>query len=221
MSRAATTRRPLSKQRVLRAAMKLADSEGLDALSMRRLARQLGVKAMSLYNHVANKDEILDGLVDEVTREIDLPEDVDWNTAIRRHAISARDVFIRHKWASNLLLERQNAGTARMRMTDWQLRKLREGGFSDAVVYHAFHVVEAYILGFTRLQLSVPYTRDELAGKAAEFIESLPLDDYPDLVEHIRQHMAPSEPDHGHGQSGFELGLDLILDGLERLRDTR
>jgi AcrR family transcriptional regulator len=212
-----TTRTPLSRERVLRAAVVLADEGGIEALSMRRLAKELGVEAMSLYNHVANKDEILDGIVDLVTSEIDLPSDgVDWKTAIRRSTISARDVYLRHRWASSLSMSRQGGGPASFRHADWKLRTLRESGFSKNVIYHAFHILDAYVLGFTALQLSFPYKGEELAGMAASFLQTFPADEYPDLVEHIMQHL---EPHHGD-QGGFELGLDLILDSLERLRDA-
>jgi AcrR family transcriptional regulator len=202
---------------VLRAAITLADDGGIEALSMRRLAKELGVEAMSLYNHVANKDEILDGIVDVVTSEIDLPSDgVDWKTAIRQSTISARDVYLRHRWASSLSMSRQSGGPARLRHGDWTLRTLREAGFSKDVIYQAFHILDAYVLGFTGLQLSFPYKGEELAGMAASFLQTLPADEYPDLVEHIMLHI---DPDHTH-EGGFELGLDLILDSLDRLRDA-
>jgi AcrR family transcriptional regulator len=197
--------------------MTLADEGGIEALSMRRLAKELGVEAMSLYNHVANKDEILDGIIDLVVNEIDHASDgVDWKSAIRRSAISTRDVLLRHRWASKLWMSRQGDGRARMRHGDWTLRTLREAGFSKDLMYHAFHILDAYALGFTGLQLSVPYKGEELAGMAATFLQQLPADEYPDLVEHVRQHLEPRHDDEG----GFELGLDLILDGLERLRDA-
>jgi AcrR family transcriptional regulator len=209
-------RTPLSKERVLRAAVVLADSGGIEALSMRRLAKELGVEAMSLYNHVANKDEILDGIIDAVVGEIDLPTDeADWKTAVRRSAISTRDVMRRHPWASALWISRQSAGPARLRHGDWMLRTLREAGLSKDLLYHAFHVLESHILGFTLLNQSFPYEGEELAGIAATFLGQLPVDDYPDLVEHMKQHLEPHP-----GAGGFELGLDLILDGLERARDT-
>ncbi len=207
-------RRPLTKERVLAAAVALADDHGIEALSMRRLAKELGVEAMSLYNHVANKDEILDGIVDVITAEIELPEGVDWKTAIRQSTISARDVYLRHPWGSSLAMARQSGGPARLRHGDWLLRKLREAGFSRDLVYHAFHILEAYILGFTTMHLSFPYRGEELAGMAESFLQQLPVDDYPDLVDHIRDHVEPRE---GH-QGGFEFGLDLILDSLDRLR---
>jgi AcrR family transcriptional regulator len=202
---------------VLQAALVLADKGGIEALSMRKLAQELGVEAMSLYNHVENKDDILDGIVDAVTSEIDLPPaGVDWRTAIRRRTISARDVYLRHPWASGLSMTRQSGGPAQLRHSDRLLRTLREAGFSNDVIYHAFHILEAYILGFTSLQLSFPYKGEELAGMAKTFLEQLPADEYPDLVEHIMQHLEPHHGDEG----GFELGLDLILDSLERLRDA-
>jgi AcrR family transcriptional regulator len=212
----AAPRIPLSKERVLRAAIVLADAGGIEALSMRRLAKELGVEAMSLYNHVANKDEILAGISDVVAGEIDLPSDEpDWKAAMRRSAISARDVFVRHRWATSLWMVRQSGGPARLRHGDWMLRTLREAGFSKDLTYHAFHILESYILGFTVQQLNFPYKGEELAGLATAFLQQLPADEYPDFVEHVMQHLEPRHGDEG----GFELGLDLILDGLVRARD--
>ena len=126
-----TRRTPLSKERVLRAAVALADADGIEALSMRRLARELGVEAMSLYNHVKNKDEILSGIIDLVTAEIELPEVAgDWKAAMRRSAISAKEVFVRHEWASPLMLSQQSGGPAGLHLSEWKLRTLREAGFS-------------------------------------------------------------------------------------------
>ena len=211
----AEPRTPLSKERLLNAAIVLADEGGIEALSMRRLAKELGVEAMSLYNHVANKDEILAGILDLVTSEIDLPSDgADWKTAIRLSAISARDVYLRHRWACSLSMSRQSGGPAGLRRADWMLRTLREAGLSNDLIYHAFHIVQSHILGFTLQQLNFPYKGEELAGLAATFLDQFPADEYPDLVEHVTQHLEPRHGDEG----GFELGLDLILDGLERLR---
>jgi AcrR family transcriptional regulator len=213
----AEPRIPLSRERVLRAAITLADEGGIEALSMRKLAKELGVEAMSLYNHVANKDEILDGIVGLVASEIDLPSDTaDWKTAIRQSAISTRDVLLRHPWASSLWMSRQGGGSARLRRGEWVLRTLREAGLSKDLTYHAYHIVESHILGFTFQQLSFPYSGEELAGMAKTFLQQLPADEYPDFVEHVMQHLEPRHGDEG----GFELGLDLVLDGLERLRDT-
>ncbi len=212
----ARPRTPLNKERVLRAALALADAEGIEGLSMRRLAKDLGVEAMSLYNHVANKDEILDGIIDLVAGEFELPADVpDWETAMRGHLISAREVLLRHRWATPLWM-RQGGGTARLRNGDWMLRTLREAGFSKDLMYHAFHILESYVQGYTLQQLNFPYKGEELADMAASFLQQLPADEYPDLVEHIEQHLEP----HDEGPGGFELGLDLILDGLERSRSS-
>ena len=209
-------RTPLSKERVLRAAIELADSEGIEALSMRRLAKELGVEAMSLYNHVANKGEILAGIIDLVAGEFDLPTDEsDWKVAMRRNAISSRDVLLRHRWATSIWMT-QGGGPARLRNGDWMLRTLREAGFSAELIYHAFHILESYVLGYTLQQLNFPYKGEELAGLAADFLKQIPVEDYPDLVEHIHQHIEP----HDEETSGFELGLDLILDGLDRARAT-
>ena len=210
-----TPRTPLSRERVLRTAIELADEGGIEALSMRRLAKELGVEAMSLYNHVANKNDLLDAMVDLVIEEIELPSTDDWKTALRENTISARDVYIRHRWASGLSLKRQAGGDASFRRGDWLLRTLREAGFSKHTVYHAYHVLDAYVLGFTSMQLSFPYKGEELAGLAEQFMKTFPSDDYPDLAEHIREHM---QPDHGD-EPGFEFGLRLLLDSLERLRD--
>ena len=211
-----TPRTPLSKERVLRAAIELADSEGIEALSMRRLAKELGVEAMSLYNHVANKGEILAGIIDLVAGAFDLPSDKsDWKVAMRRNAISSRDVLLRHRWATSIWMT-QGGGPARLRNGDWMLRTLREAGFSPELIYHAFHILESYVLGYTLQQLNFPYKGEELAGLAADFLKQIPVEDYPDLVEHIHQHIEP----HDEETSGFELGLDLILDGLDRGRVT-
>jgi len=210
-------RAPLSKERVLRAAMDLADAEGLDRLSMRRLAKELGVEAMSLYNHVANKSEIFSGMLEVVVAEIELPSAADdWKVAMRRNAISTRDVLRRHAWASSLWMSSQSGGPAQLRRTDWILRTFREAGLSPDLVYHALHILEAYALGATVQHQSFPYSREEIAGMADTFLRQLPAEEYPDLVDHVKQHLDPPTGAEG----GFELGLDLILTGLERLRDT-
>jgi AcrR family transcriptional regulator len=210
-------RTPLSRERILRAAVTLADEHGIDALTMRRLASELGVEAMSLYNHVENKDDLLAGILGLVASEVELPEDGDdWKLAIRRHAISDRDTSLRHPWANPLGRSRRSGGAAQLRNADWLLRTLREAGLSKELTYHAFHIVQSYVLGYTLQQLNFPYTGEELAGLAADFLKQIPVEDYPDLVEHIHQHIEP----HDEETSGFELGLDLILDGLDRARAT-
>jgi len=220
MARSRTSRarrKPLSRERVLGAAIGLADAEGIEALSMRKLARELGVEAMSLYNHVANKDAILDGIVEVVAAEAELPaEGTEWKSAIRQSAIATRDMFVRHPWASRLWMSRQGGGTARLRRADWLLRTFREAGLSEELTFHAYHVVESHILGFTVQQLNFPYQGAELEERASRFLARFPVDEFPDFADHVRQHLEP----HEGGEGGFELGLDLILDGLERLRDA-
>jgi AcrR family transcriptional regulator len=220
MARSRTSRarrKPLSRERVLGAAIGLADAEGIEALSMRKLARELGVEAMSLYNHVANKDAILDGIVEVVAAEAELPaEGTEWKSAIRQSAIATRDMFVRHPWASRLWMSRQGGGTARLRRADWLLRTFREAGLSEELTFHAYHVVESHILGFTVQQLNFPYQGAELEERASRFLARFPVDEFPDFAEHVQQHLEPRVGDEG----GFELGLDLILDGLERLRDS-
>ncbi len=211
----AAPRTPLSKERVLRAAIEFADERGVDALSMRKLAQELGVEAMSLYNHVANKDEILDGIVDLVAAEVELPAPgTDWKAAIRQIALSTHDALVRHPWAGGLWM-RPQVSVPRLSFAESLLRSLREGGFSADLTYSAYHTLQGHIFGFTRQELNLPLTRDELAALAARFVREIPADTFPYLVEHVHQHMDPNHK----GESGFELGLDLILEGLERVRD--
>jgi len=208
---------PLSRERVLKAAIELADARGIEALSMRKLALELGVEAMSLYHHVAKKDDILNGIADAVLGEIELPaKGADWKEAIRHSAISAHDVFLRHPWACSLVLTMSGISSARLRYMDALLASLREGGFSPELTYHGYHALDSHIMGFTLWQGNFPAT-EALADLAADFIRELPADQYPDLAEHIGQHIDGS----GHGEgSDFEFVLDLVLDGLERLRDA-
>jgi AcrR family transcriptional regulator len=211
------TRLPLSQERVLNAAVELADRDGIEALSMRRLAKELGVEAMSLYNHVKNKDAILSGIMDLVSSEIELPDETtDWKAALRRSAISAKEVLLQHKWASALMLSQQDGGPAALRRSEWMLRTLREAGFSADLTYHAYHILGAYIQGVTNQHLSFPYAGEELRALVNEFLGQLPPDEFTYLTEHVMQHVEPAEQHKG----GFELGLDLILDGLERMRDA-
>jgi AcrR family transcriptional regulator len=210
---------PLSRERVLRGAITLADDGGIEALSMRKLAQELGVEAMSLYNHVANKEDIVDGMLDLVANEIDPPpppDDVDWKTAMRQSAISTHEVLMRHPWAGSLWMSPRKVSPARLRHGDAMLRSLREGGFSEDLTYHAFHALQSHVLGFTLYLLNFRFGGEELKEMAARFLRDFPDDEYPYLAEHIEQHTKPSE----ERQGTFEFGLDLVLDGLERLRDT-
>jgi AcrR family transcriptional regulator len=215
----AKPRIPLSRERVLQAAVVLADEEGIEALSMRRLADALGVKAMSLYNHVANKDDLLDGIVDAAYREIVIPSsEVDWKTQIRELAVSAHETMLRHPWASGLQ-SRRKPGPGLLRYGDTLLGYFRDSGFSKNLTYHAYHIVESYITGFTSQVLSYrDVDMEQFADVAASFMRGDFLDEYPHFSEHVRQHM---EPDPGQDDvNAYELGLDVLLSGLERLRDA-
>jgi AcrR family transcriptional regulator len=218
-------RAPLSRERVLQAAIRLADEGGIEALTMRRLARELGVEAMSLYNHVADKGDLLAGIVDLVVGEIELPATTRaWDEAIRTCAISAHDTFVRHPWACNLVMTPGTGSgphAARMRYMEWLLARLREAGFSPELTYHAYHTLDGHILGFTLWELghsagAKTFAEGEsLADAAARFLRELRSADYPYLAEHVEQHLAEPEDE---GPSEFEFGLDLIIDGLRRRR---
>jgi len=213
----ATTRTPLNRDRVLRAAIALADEGGIESLSMRKLAEELGVSAMSLYNHVSNKKDLLDGIVDAAWAEIAEPvTDADWKSQIRQIAISAHEMMLRHAWASGLGM-RQRPGGARLRYGNSLLGCFRNAGFSKDVTYHAYHIVESYILGYTFQVLNYrSVDMSQFADIADRFVRGEFADEYPHFTEHVRQHM---EPDREDDVSAYELGLDLILGGLERLRD--
>jgi AcrR family transcriptional regulator len=207
---------PLSRERVLNAAISLADEGGIEALSMRKLAKELGVEAMSLYNHVANKDDVLDGIVDAAWGEIVGPTgEADWKTEIRSIAISAHETLLRHSWAFGLSM-RPRPGPARMRYGDSLLGCLRNAGFSKDVTYHAYHIIESYIMGYTFQVLSFQAVdTQQFEDIAAGFLRGDFSAEFPHFTEHALQHM---DADHDD-VNAYELGLDLILDGLERLRD--
>ncbi len=215
----ATSRVPLSRERVLRAALVLADREGIASLTMRKIGQELHVEAMSLYNHVANKDDILDGLVDLVFSEIALPSDhADWKTAMRQRAISAHDVLLRHPWATSLMQSRTKPGPATLRHHDAVIGSLRAAGFTVDMAAHAFSVIDGYIYGFALQQINLPsHTSEEAVELAGTILRQLPADKYPHLAEMIVEH--GMKPGYDYAEE-FEFGLDLILDGVERLRDT-
>jgi AcrR family transcriptional regulator len=211
-------RAPLSRDRVLRAAVVLADTGGVAALTMRRLAEALGVEAMSLYHHVRNKEDILDGMVDTVFAEIQVPADAGWRTAMRERALSTREVLRRHPWATPLLESRRTPGPATLRHHDTVIGVLRAGGFPVALTAHAFSALDSYIYGFALQEAALPFdTPEETAALAAEILRGLPADDYPHLAELTREHVL--QPGYDYGDE-FGFGLELILDGLERARDA-
>lgn len=212
--RRARRRAPLTRERVLRAALHLADEEGLEALSMRRLAQELGVEAMSLYNHVAGKDDLLDGIADMVVGEIEVPAiGADWKAAMRRRATSAHEVFLRHPWAPLLIGSRVNVGPAMLRYVNATLGCLREAGFSFELADRAWNAIDSHVYGFTIQELNFPLEPSEYASAARMFLPRLPADEYPymrALTELVIEGVH-------RGVHDFQFGLELILDGLERL----
>ena len=212
-------RAPLSRERVLRAALVLADTGGIESLTMRRLGQELQVEAMSLYNHVANKEDILDGIVDLVFSEIAVPPGrADWKTPMRRRAVSAHEALLRHPWATSLMQSRTRPGPATLRHHDSVLGILRKAGFTLIMAAHAVSVIDGYIYGFALQQVNMPLrTPEQVAEVAGNILRQLPADEYPHLAEMITEHAM--QPGYAYAEE-FEFGLDLILDGLERLRDT-
>ena len=210
----AKPRIPLSKERVLRAAVALADEGGIESLTMRKLAQSLGVEAMSLYYHVANKDNILDGMVDVVFSEIDLPPiGAGWKPAMRERAISTRQVLSLHPWAASMMQSRPNPGPALLRHHNWVIGTLRESGFSIELTAHAFSAMDAYIYGFSLQEETLPFDgAEEVAAIVETFLEHFPTDEYPYLAELSVEHIM--KPGYDYGDE-FEFGLDLVLDGLE------
>jgi AcrR family transcriptional regulator len=209
----AETRAPMSRERVLRAAIDFADANGIDSLSMRKLARELGVEAMTLYYYVANKQGLLEGVTDLVAAEIKLPaEDLDWKAATRSRATSAHEVLVRHHWVSPLWMSVM-IGPARMRYMDSALGVYRRAGLTPASTELAFHAVENHVVGYALQEVSFPLEADDLASAARGFLEKLPAD-YPYLAEHIKQHLTHEEIESG----SFEFGLEQLLDGIDRLR---
>jgi AcrR family transcriptional regulator len=224
------TRVPLSRERVLRAAVALAVRDGIESLTMRKLAGELGAGAMSLYHHVRDKEELVDVMVDLVFAEIELPTtDVDWKTAMRRRALSTREVLNRHRWAVGLMESRLTPGVASLRLHDAVLGCLREAGFSIELAIQAYSVQDAYIYGFALQEKSVPFESAEEAAAVAEeqsreyasLAEERQLaelaEEFPYLAEVVAGHVAKVGYDFA---AAFEYGLDLILEALERRRAT-
>ena len=207
-------RKPLSAERVLHAALRLADAGGTEALTMRRLGQELGVEAMSLYKHVANKDAILDGIVDLVVAEIALPSPGDrWKRAMRRRGISAHQVLLRHPWACMLLMSRVNLGPAMLRYVDATLGTLRKAGFPIELADYAWNAMDSHIYGYTLQELNHPFEPQQYPEAAETYLPQLPSGRYPHLTE-LTVHVMEG---HYDGVPEFTFGLDLILDGLERL----
>ena len=210
----------LNRDRVLQAAVALADEAGIEALSMRKLGDQVGVEAMSLYKHVANKDDLLDGMVDSVFAEIELDRDArDWRAAMRDRAVSVRAVLRRHPWAVPLMQSRANPGSSTLGHLDALIGILRSGGFSIVLTAHALSAIDAYVYGFAMQEKALPFDTEERSTELIQqILAAMPADEWPHLVEFSREHVL--KPGYDYGLE-FEWGLDLVLDGLERARRGR
>ena len=208
-------RERLTRERVFRAAVDMADESGIEKLTMRALAQSLGVEAMSLYYHVKNKDDILGGMIDLVVAEVDIPvPGDDWKSAQRRRATSLHDMLSRHPWVAPVMETRTNPGPAALRYYDSTIGSLRRAGFSIALAAHAFAAIDAYVYGFGLQELSLPFEDETDVGEVAEaLLLALPPDEYPHLTEMILDHAL--QPGYNHGAE-FAWGLDLILDGFEQ-----
>ena len=206
-------RAPLSRDLVLDTALRLADQGGLESLSMRKLGHELGVEAMALYYHFANKDEIVDGMVDRVFAEVELPTATpDWRTAMRRRAISLRDALLRHRWAIGLMEARRHPGPANLRHHDAMIGSLRAGGFDIAMAAHAYSLLDSYVYGFALTKMNLPFeTEEDVADVAEAMLEPFPAGEYPHLMEILTEHVM--QPGYDYADE-FEYGLDLVLDGL-------
>lgn len=210
-------RQRLTRQRVLESAIAHADAGGLAALSMRTLAEMLGVAPMALYRHVANKDDLVDAMVDIVFGEVGLPAGGgDWQTSMRRRAIAVRDTLARHPWAVGLMESRRSPGPANLRHHDAVIGRLRAAGFDVAMTAHAYALLDSYIYGFALTKSNLPFESSQPVGDlAGAMLQPFPVNEYPNLVEFLDEHVMKPGYDYAHE---FEYGLDVILDGLERIR---
>jgi AcrR family transcriptional regulator len=213
-----TQRQPLSPERVLQGAVDLADEIGVEALTIRKLADRLGVGPMTIYHHVPGKEQIIDGMVDIVFSEIDLPPaELDWKQGMRLRCMSARSALNRHWWAAPLMETRTSPGPASITHHDAVIGCLRRGGLSLQMTAHAYAVLDSFIYGFAVQEAGLPFHGDEadvpLDELAKGMLQAFPVDAYPNFVEFTVEHAL--QPDYDFGDS-FEFGLDLILDGLER-----
>jgi AcrR family transcriptional regulator len=210
----ASSRVPLTRERALATAVSVADAEGIGSLTMRRLAQKLGVEAMSLYHHVPNKDAILDGMVDMVFTEIELPFDgMEWKTAMRQRARSARAALKRHPWAISIMESRTSPGPATLRHHDAVIGSCRKAGFSVEMAAHAFSLLDSYIYGFVLQEVNVPFDDTaDLEDVVGTMMLPFSAEDYPYLVELTTEHIL--QPGYSYGDE-FEYGLGRILDTLE------
>lgn len=208
-------RPPLSPDRIIAAAVAVADREGLAGVSMRSIGRELGVEAMSLYHHIADKEALLDGLAERIMSMIQLPAaDGPWRAEMTERAASARSVLFAHPWALGLIESRRTPGPALLRHHDAVLGCLRTNGFSVALAAHAFSAIDAYVYGFVLTEISLPFAAGEDTGDFVEHLgDLLDADRYPHLFELLSEQVVDEDYDYG---DEFDDGLELILDGLDR-----
>jgi AcrR family transcriptional regulator len=209
----------LTRGRILETGVSLADASGIEALTMRRLGEALGVEAMSLYRHVANKGDLLNGMVDAVFAEVELPSHTDdWKTALRKRSTSLRDMLKRHPWANGLMDSAATPGAATLRHHDRVLGTFRSAGFSIPMTAQAIAVLDSYVYGFAKQDKALPFdTEQEAAVMGQIFLSHLPANDYPYLHEFTSRHVL--QPGYSFGKE-FESGLDLVLRALEQARDA-
>ena len=218
MRKKSTFAAPLTRDSILRAAVRHADSYGIESLSMRELGRALGVEAMSLYNHIANKDTLLDGMVDAVLDEIPLPApDTPWREAMRARAFAARAAFMRHQWAPGLIDTRVSGGPRRLHYFNAILGTLRRAGFPIDLASRAFSLLDSFIYGFCRQNIARPEEEAENSPAAEAFLRTLPIKEYVYVAEMAERYAAGPAYDT---DADFRFGLDLILDGLQRILDS-
>lgn len=215
-------REPLSRERLLRAAMDLADRDGIAALSMRNIARELGVEAMSLYHYVERKEDLLAAIGDMVMREIELPggRAADWRSVVRRMAVSYHDALKRHPWIHALGAAPARVGPGQLGYMEWLLRTLRGAGFSPRMTHHAYHILDSHVVGSSLWEagITAAIPKGAIPDLAKTVLQRVPIAEYPYFHEHAQQHIGKVTKGDKHP---FELGLDLILEGLDRLRDER
>jgi AcrR family transcriptional regulator len=210
----AEPRAPWTRAQLVRAAIDLADQGGIESLSMRKLSQHLGGAPMSLYNHVSNKEDLLDAMIDALFTEIELPAGEHWKATMRQRAISIRTVMTRHPWAIGLMESRKTPGPATLRHHDAVIGCLRKAGFSIQLAAHAFAALDSYIYGFALQERSLAFgTPEDTSDLATAFLLQFPTKDYPHLAELTIEHVLQPGYDYGHE---YEFGLNLILDGLEK-----
>jgi AcrR family transcriptional regulator len=208
----------VNRERTLEVALAVADSEGIEAVSMRRLARELGVEAASLYHYVNGKDQILDGLVEVVAAEIEIPKpSADWRKAVSQRANHTRAGLLRHRWAVSLMASRTSPGPATLGLLESGIRCFREGGFTVPLAAHAISTVDSYVHGFVLQEVNLPFRNEsELAAMTAAIIETFPASKFPYLFEMTVQHVL--QPGYNYGNE-FDSGLTVVLNGVAALRE--